>query len=55
MKNKPISGAKDPDIRNSQAALERAAKRAREVAIKSGTKLVVNRNGKTVLIDPNEN
>ncbi len=54
MNNKPISEAQDPDIRNSQAALERAAKRAREVAMKSGTYLVVKRNGKTVLVNPSQ-
>ena len=55
MINKPISEAQDPDIRNSQAALERAAKQAREIAINSGTSLVVKRNGKTVLVGPSKN
>ena len=54
MTNKPISEAQDPDIRNSQAALERAAKQAREIAINSGTSLVVKRNGKTVLVGPSK-
>lgn len=54
MKNRPISEAKDPDLRSSQAALDRAAKRARDVAIKSGTSLVVKRNGKTALVDPSK-
>ena len=54
MNIKPISEAKDADLRNSQAALERAAKRARDVAVKTGTPLVVKRNGKTTLVDPAE-
>lgn len=52
MNKKPISEAKDADLRNSQAALERAAKRARDIAIKTGTPLVIKRNGKTVAIVP---
>ena len=54
MNEKPISEAKDPDIRDSFAALKRAALNAREVARKTGTALVVNRNGKTVKIDPSD-
>lgn len=54
MNGKPISEANDPDLRNVDAALRRAAVRAREIAKQSGTKLVVNRGGKTVLIDPED-
>lgn len=54
MNSKPISEANDPDLRNIDAALKRAAVRAREIAKQSGTKLVVNRGGKTVLIDPED-
>ena len=54
MNGKPISEANDPDLRNVDAALKRAALRAREIAKQSGTKLVVNRGGKTVLIDPED-
>ena len=54
MNGKPISEANDPDLRNVEAALKRAAVRAREIAKASGTKLVVNRGGKTILIDPEE-
>lgn len=54
MNSKPISEANDPDLRNVDAALKRAAVRAREIAKQSGTKLVVNRGGKTVLIDPDD-
>ena len=54
MNGKPISEANDPDLRNIDAALKRAAERAREIARQSGTKLVVNRGGKTILIDPED-
>lgn len=45
-----ISKAKNPDLRNSLAALRRAGELARETAIRSGTCLVVRRNGKRVRI-----
>ena len=54
MNGKSISEANDPDLRNIDAALRRAAERAREIARQSGTKLVVNRGGKTILIDPED-
>ncbi len=54
MNDRPISEAKDPDIRDSFAALKRAALKARYVARKTGTSLVVHRNGKTVKIDPSD-
>lgn len=54
MNGKSISEANDPDLRNIDAALKRAAARAREIAKQSGTKIVVNRGGKTVLIDPDD-
>ena len=55
MTDKSISEANDADLRQIQAALDRAAIRAREVAIKSGTCLVVNRDGKTIYVDPKKN
>lgn len=54
MSGKLISEANDPDLRNIDAAIRRAAERAREIAKNSGTQLVVNRGGKTVLIDPKD-
>ncbi len=48
----PVSQAKDADLRLSQAALERAAQRAREIAARTGTALVVSRNGKVERIAP---
>ena len=47
---RPISEAKNPDLRNSMAAMLRAAKMAREVAIQTNTGIVVHRNGQRVLI-----
>lgn len=49
---RPIDDARDADLRNAIFALERAAKRAREIAIQTGTLLVVNRAGVTELLDP---
>ena len=50
MSPKPISEAKDPDLRASLAAMRRAAKLARETAIRTDTELVVVKNGKLVRI-----
>ena len=47
MNAKPISKASDPDLRASQKAIERAAVRAREIATRTNTDLVVNRDGAT--------
>lgn len=45
MNNRPIEQALDNDLRLSHAALQRAAKRAHELAAKTGTPVVVSRNG----------
>ena len=52
MNRKSIDHAKDPDLRASLAAMRRAAKRARLVAAKTGTQLVLARNGKYVRVAP---
>jgi len=49
MNRKSIEHAKDPDLRGSSIAIRRAAKRARLVAARTGTQLVVARNGKYTL------
>ena len=54
MNGKSISEANDPDLRNIDVAIKRAAERARQIAINSGTQLVVSRDGKTILIDPDD-
>jgi uncharacterized protein GlcG (DUF336 family) len=45
MNKRPIKEARDSDLRFSEAAMQRAAERARELARSTGTQLVVNRNG----------
>ena len=43
MNTKPIDQAKTADLRGSWPALLRAAQRAREIAVQTGTELIVNR------------
>lgn len=45
MNPKPISSARDSDLRLSPAAMTRAAERARLLAAQTGTLLIVSRNG----------
>lgn len=45
MNGKPLENARSSDLRGSWQALQRAAQRAREVAVQTGTDLVVTRNG----------
>jgi hypothetical protein len=45
MNKKPIDQAKDKDLRLSQVALERAARRAHDLARATGTAIVISRNG----------
>ena len=45
MKPLPISQAKNPALRGSLQALQRAALRAREIAASTGTSIVVSRDG----------
>ena len=45
MNTRPIEQARTPDLRTSWPALQRAARRAREIAAQTGTALVVTRNG----------
>ncbi len=52
MNNRPIETARDPVLRLSFQALLRAAKRAREVALQTGTSIVISRNGVVELLDP---
>ena len=44
----PIEQARNSDLRGSAAALARAAQRAREVAMRTQTALVVRRDGQLV-------
>ena len=52
MNTQPIESARDSDLRLSQAALQRAALRARELAIQTGTSVVVVQHGVLEQIDP---
>jgi hypothetical protein len=45
MNPRPLEAALDPDLRMSAEALQRAALRAREVALQTGTALVVSGTG----------
>ena len=54
MKMKDISEAKDPDLRASMAALQRAALQARKTAIQTGTNLVIVKDGQLLRISAEE-
>jgi hypothetical protein len=45
MNKRPIAHSTDRDLRLSEVALKRAAQRARELAVATGTALVISRNG----------
>ena len=46
MNNKPLDKSTHEDVRKVDAALQRAAKKARELARQTQTQLVIMRNGK---------
>lgn len=50
MNAKPVSEAKTKDFQYVQAALDRAAERAREIAQQTNTPLVLSREGKLVKV-----
>ena len=54
MKTKDISEAKDPVLRASMAALQRAALQARKTAIQTGTNLVIVKDGQLLRISAEE-
>jgi len=54
MNSKPIDQALDADLRLSLPALRRAARRARELAIQTGTDLIVSHNGVLQRITPTQ-
>ncbi len=54
MKIPDISTAKDPDLRASMAAMQRAAALARKTAIQTDTGIVVAREGKIVYVSAQE-
>ncbi len=54
MNTRPIESAQDPDLRLSVHAIERAARRAREIAHQTKTALVVSHNGVIELLQPEQ-
>jgi hypothetical protein len=52
MNKHPIESARDPDLRLSRQAMQRAAQRARLLAIQTGTTLVVSVGGVIRQIHP---
>ncbi|HQZ02537.1 MAG TPA: hypothetical protein PL024_03245 [Thauera sp.] len=54
MNKVPLSNARDEDARHIEAALVRAARRARVIAAQTRTRIVIVRNGKLVrdLVEP---
>lgn len=54
MNPEPLASATNPDLFNSLIALRRAARMAREVAVRTDTHIVVARDGKLVRITAEE-
>ncbi len=52
MKKQPIETARDADLRLSYQAMQRAARRARELAAQTGTAIVVSYDGVIEYIHP---
>ena len=52
----PVSKLDNPDMQGAPIALVRAARRAREIAVRTGTPLIIWEDGKLVekYIDPSE-
>ncbi|MCE5360427.1 hypothetical protein [Candidatus Igneacidithiobacillus taiwanensis] len=55
MTTKTIDQAKTADLRGSWPALQRAAQRARELAVQTGTELIISRAGVMERIKPDTN
>ena len=54
MNVRPIETAHDQDLRLSMQAMQRAARRAHEIARQTDTPLVVSRNGTVELLTPED-
>lgn len=54
MNKQPIDTARDPDLRISPQAMQRAARRARELAAQTGTAIVVSQDGVIEYIHPRQ-
>ena len=51
----PLPAGANVDISGSLAAIHRAAQRARQVALQTGTDLIVMRDGQVVRVTPKAN
>ena len=54
MNGDQLALAKNPDLVNSLVAMRRAARMARELAVRTGTDIVVRRDGKKVRVTAEE-
>ena len=54
MNKQPIETARDADLRLSTQAMQRAARRARELAAQTGTAIVVSQDGVIEYIHPRQ-
>ncbi|MDO4230525.1 MAG: hypothetical protein Q4D19_00150 [Lautropia sp.] len=54
MNQKDISQARNPDQRASLAAMQRAARMAREIAIQTNTAIILHQDGKPIRITADE-
>lgn len=54
MNEKPIETARDADLRLSPQAMQRAARRARELAARTGTAIVISQDGVIEHIRPQQ-
>ncbi|MHB1174114.1 MAG: hypothetical protein ACYCZJ_03195 [Sulfuriferula sp.] len=52
MSRRSLDEAKNADLRGSFQALQRAARRARELAMQTGTAIVISRGGKLEYLIP---
>jgi hypothetical protein len=52
MNERPIEAARDADLRLSLQAMRRAAQRARELAARTGTVLIISRRGTIEHLQP---
>ena len=52
MNKQPIEMARDPDLRLSAVALQRAAQREHELARQTGTAVVISRDGVVLHVQP---
>ena len=55
MNPRPIETAQDTDLRLSRTALQRAAARAREIAARTGTAIIICRDGVIEAVRPGGN